>query len=911
MSSISTRLFVIILPVALLIFGFSTWLSYVDARDREIASSMQLLTQDRALAQQALETRFDDLTLAHERARDRMLGALADSQFRFANFDRYFTAREDGTRRSIDALWSGVRTPMGAVSGFGAFVSDDELSSERKRILGAAFSAMVGLVDGLPANVNNLYFFSLDNDLIMHAPLRRDQLAFYRRDAPPSLEFQDEEFSQIVTPSANPEGELRCTSLQPILYDETRSTWTTGCMTPVRSQGRQVGAFGSSIPLDEIFEDQKTVAGGDIARVIVTGAGQLVRHPEYTLQNSAETGEFLNLVETDNAELRELWEALDGSESRGLKQYLPKSDLYVEAQRLQRPDWYVVSMMRGKAVRASAFEATRFTLLAGLLTIAAFSLFIVIFVRRQVIQPIQSLAVRADAISLGQGKPDIQAKADRNEMDSLGRAFDAMESRITSERLRLTRSFDLLVDAIEEYAILLLDPAGTVTRANKSAQAAFQWKESESLNQIFPPDDPGSSPTNDLLRKVAEDGRLSQTIMRARGDGSVFWAFEAIDAILDANEGLVGFAYIARDVTKQKDAEAEILEARDSATREADRRRDLLATMSHEIRTPMTGILGMLEQVRQDNSARSRDRALATIENSGEALMRVLDDVLQDAKADSGTMEIEERSFDTTKLIQGCAELFSPLARKKGLALELDPGAREKLRGDPLRIQQIIANFLSNAIKFTSAGTVTLSCMVRPRDDGRVNLEIAVTDTGLGIAAERLESLFDPYEQASASTEREFGGTGLGLSICRKLAQAMGGEVHANSTQGLGSRFLLQLPLRRDSQAVETLPGQGKAAIVLASSATVRLGAEASLEELGYNVQSASSLADGDLSENTDLIVFEAGSVSLAELRRDFRAAAYIALGQPPQDEQGSALRWISPPVTAQSILDALSGGAS
>lgn len=911
MRSISTRAFAIILPVALLIFGFSTWLSFVDAQDREIASSMQLLTQDRALAQQALENRFAVLALAHERARDRMLDALADDQFSLANFDGYFTAREDGTRRSTDALWAGVRTPIGTVSGFGAFISDDELSAGRRRTLSAAFSAMAGLVEGLPAIVNNLYFFSPDNDLIMHAPVRRDQLVFYRKDAPASLDFQDAEFSQIITPSVNPVGGLRCTSLQPILYDETRRTWTTGCMTPVRTQGRQVGAFGSSIPLDEIFDDQETLVRDNIARVIVTGDGQLIRHPEYTLQNSAETGEFLNLVDTDNAELRELWNALDGSGNSGFKGYLPESDIYIESQRLQRPEWYVVSLMRGDEVRASAFEATRFNLFAGLLTTAAFGLFIVIFIRRQLIQPIQRLAVRADTISLGQDEPGAQTNADGDELSSLNRAFDAMESRVTRERLRLTRSFDLLVDAIEEYAILLLDPTGTVTRANKSAQSKFQWKENDSLGQILPPNDTDHTSINDLLRKVIEDGRLSQTSRRKRGDGSVFWAFEAIEAIFDTNEGLVGFAYIARDVTEQKGVEAEILAARDSATREADRRRDLLATMSHEIRTPMTGILGMLEQVRQDNSARSRDRALAAIENSGEALMRVLDDVLQDARADSGAMEIEERGFDTTNLIQGSAELFIPLARKKGLILELNPGAREKLLGDPVRIQQIIANFLSNAIKFTSIGTVTLSCEVKPRDDGLVTLEIAVGDSGLGIAPDRLESLFEPYEQASASTERMFGGTGLGLSICRKLAKAMGGEIHAESAEGEGSRFTLQLPLHRDTETADALPGQGKAALVLGSSATTRLGAEAILEELGYKARSASSSAEAEMNESADLIMFEEGCILLAELRRIYPDAAYIVIGQPGQAEQETGLPWIAPPVSAKSILDALSGDAS
>lgn len=234
MRSINARAFAIILPVAFSIFGLSTWLSYSDAREREIASSVRLLTQDRALAQRSLESRFDELALVQRRARDRTLAALSDERFSFPEFNRHFPPAGDGTRRSSNALWDGVRTSLGSVEGFGAYISNTDLDANRQRTLGAAFSAMVGLVDGLPANANNLYFFSPYNDLVMHAPLRRDQLLFYRKEAPASLDFQDEEFSKIVTQWANPEGELRCTSLQPILYDETRQTWTTGCMTPVR-----------------------------------------------------------------------------------------------------------------------------------------------------------------------------------------------------------------------------------------------------------------------------------------------------------------------------------------------------------------------------------------------------------------------------------------------------------------------------------------------------------------------------------------------------------------------------------------------------------------------------------------------------------------------------------------------------
>lgn len=899
MRSVSARAFAIILPVALLLFGFSTWMAYQSSREREIASSMQLLGQDRALAQQALGLKFSELEVAQKRARDRLL------QFRqngnLPDFDRHFPAKGDGTRRSSQGLWDGTQTSLGPAKGFGAFVSDQQLSQQRQQNLQAAFASLVGLVDGLPENVNNLYFFSPTNDLIMHAPQRTDRLQFYRSEAPPELDFQTEEFSEVVQPRVNPAGEMRCTSLRPILYDGSGQTWTTGCMTPVRDDGRQIGAFGSSILLDEIFDGSEIVAGPGIARIIVTGDGQLVRHPNFTLQSTDKTKQFLDLTETDNPALQELWRVLQEAGDKKFEGYLPDSDLYVSASRLGQPQWFVVSSLPGEDVRDYAFRAARPTLISGLLATAAFALFIVAFIRRQLIVPIEELAQRADNISLGHGTADGGLPANRNELERLGSAFDAMESRVTRERLRLMRSFDLLVDAIEEYGILLLDPSGNVTRANQAAKSTFGWKENDNLSQISATMTTERSQPAQLLQIVRESGKASQTVERQRGNGELFWAFEAIEAIRDTNEGLVGFAYIARDVTTQKDAEEQILAARDSATREAEIRRNLLATMSHEIRTPMTGILGMLEEVRKGNSARARDRALASIESSTEALMRVLDDVLQHARAESDALEVEERAFDSTELIQNSAELFMPLARQKGLSLELRPAAREKLLGDPARIQQILANFLSNAIKFTDAGGLTLSSQIEETDKDRVTLTISVQDTGIGVPQDKLEALFNPYEQADASTQREFGGTGLGLSICRNLAQAMGGDVSATSVEGQGSTFSLTLPLKLQESGEAALPGRGQNALVVSASATTSLNAEVCLEELGFGVQSMDNLSGSITSPEIDIVLFDpetAGRAEIAELLGSVRA---FSIGKSRGGDE------IDPDLTLPLTVEALS----
>ena len=863
---LSTRALAIILPIGLLLFGISTWIAYDEARSREIGSALSALREDRTLAGRELQSRFAEIEAAQRSAIDRMERELAGGGIAAAEFDRIMPQAADGTRRSADALWNGAATSRGPVRGFGAFISDSALDGGRRQTLGAAFATIAGMADGLPRrSVDNLYFFSPDNDLVMYAPGRSDRLEFYRRDAPPSLDFQDEEFTRIVQPGSNPEGAMRCTSLQPILYDESRTTWTTGCMTPVRTGGRQLGAFGTSVVLDSLFEEGIAASRADVERIIATADGQLILHPRYTLQSSARTGEFLDLTATQEEELAAIWQTISQLEEGSEAAFVQGADLYISAERLERPDWYVISATPAASVRDAAFASARPVLMAGLATTAIFALLVIWFVRTRIASPLERLAGRADAIAFADRDAAGPADAGGDEIARLDRAFDDMESRVTRERLRLTQSFDLLVDSLEEHAVLLLDAEGRITRANRAATQVYGWDASSDLGlaqvwaQVGEPESGrgaqagGAAATlmaRELLAQVAQEGRVSRSNELRDGQGRVFWAEEAIEAITDNAGKLTGFAYIARDISQQKAAEDALLAARDDARNAAENRKILLATVSHEIRTPMTGILGMLEQVRQDNSARARDRALATIENSAEALMRVLDDVLRTARAESNAVQLEERPFDTAEMVRRAGELFEPLARRKGVGLALEPGPREILLGDEARIQQILANFLSNAIKFTASGEVRLACEIVPVDGDDVRLRLSVTDTGIGIPEDRLDALFTPFEQVDASTERRFGGTGLGLSICRTYARAMGGDVDVTSVEGEGSTFILDLPARRDRRGTARLPGTGLTAAIAGGSAIARLAAEAALEELGCRV-----VGDGDDGADPDIVI--------------------------------------------------------
>ena len=231
---------------------------------------------------------------------------------------------------------------------------------------------------------------------------------------------------------------------------------------------------------------------------------------------------------------------------------------------------------------------------------------------------------------------------------------------------------------------------------------------------------------------------------------------------------------------------------------------EFLATTSHEIRTPLNGILGMTQVMLADPklSADMRDR-LGVVHGAGITMRALVNDILDIAKMETGNLTIEAAAFDVCATVRDAARMWEEQARAKGLSFTVDVGGcPAMIMGDAARVRQIVFNLLSNALKFTKAGHVALRVDVG--DDDR--LRVAVTDSGIGIPADKIEEIFESFRQADAGTTRQFGGTGLGLSICRNLARAMGGDVSVSSTVGQGATFTLVLPLvRAEPTAIEAV----------------------------------------------------------------------------------------------------------
>ncbi len=266
------------------------------------------------------------------------------------------------------------------------------------------------------------------------------------------------------------------------------------------------------------------------------------------------------------------------------------------------------------------------------------------------------------------------------------------------------------------------------------------------------------------------------------------------------------------DVTEARRIETELRAAKEAAEAATIAKSQFLATMSHEIRTPMNGVLGMTELLLGTPLSADQKQLADTIRRSAGSLLEILTDVLDFSKIEAGRMDLERVPFDPAATIAEVVDLLTESAARKGLAFQvaLGPGVTRTVGGDPTRLRQVLLNLASNAVKFTAAGHVTLRASVLGEPEDSVRLRFEVVDSGIGVPAETLPKLFQPFTQADGSTTRRYGGSGLGLAICKRLVDLMGGEIGATSSAGAGSTFWFEVPFRRVDGANAPVNARGR-----------------------------------------------------------------------------------------------------
>ncbi len=301
----------------------------------------------------------------------------------------------------------------------------------------------------------------------------------------------------------------------------------------------------------------------------------------------------------------------------------------------------------------------------------------------------------------------------------------------------------------------------------------------------------------DLWNTILSGKVWEGEFLNKKKSGDLYWEKAIIGPVFNDKNEIINFVAVKQDITEIKKLQEKLVKEKEKALIANKFKSEFLASMSHEIRTPMNAILGFIDILYDTNLTKNQKNYLEIIKTSSENLLRILNDILDLSKLESGKMIFEEKTLNLDELISNCINIFSKRAGEKGLSLKYRIGENipKKLKGDPVRISQVINNLLSNAIKFTKKGEVGVTVTLNKIEKNKAECLFLVYDTGIGIPKQQIDKIFESFAQADASITRKYGGTGLGLAIISKIVNAYNGKIWVESKTGKGSKFYFTLKL--------------------------------------------------------------------------------------------------------------------
>jgi len=596
---------------------------------------------------------------------------------------------------------------------------------------------------------------------------------------------------------------------------------------------RAVGVLGKDPSVRMIL-----VAGGDPVQVIASTNGAYRRSPLSALPAALRD----RVLIAASTKKQECWTE-DAEDAFGLA-----TPLDVPAGFGPR-NGVAVIVIDNQPITAAVRDLIWVGIRRKLILIVCITMVALFTVRAFVFRPMAGIRSTVERLRAGDINVRVPAGA-RDEMGELSAVInDALDARAASDQR--------LVEALER-----------VERAARGGDAGlWDWRiggdevyYSTHFKTLLGEDDASMANTGEALRSrlhpddlalrkmalqshLEGQGPFDVTVRVRHRNGEYRWFRETGQLVRDGAGTPQRVSGAFADVTARMRLESELRAAKDAAEHAMQVKSAFLATMSHEIRTPMNGVLGMAELLLSSPLSTEQRENAETIRRSGDALLRIIDDVLDVSKIEAGKLTLESARFELDAAVDDVVELLAEKARARNVRVVAILGADvpQYVTGDVTRVRQILVNLVGNAVKFTENGDITVRVQLVSREPGHLLLRFDIKDTGIGVAPDIMPLLFEPFVQADSSTTRRFGGTGLGLTISKRLAEQMGGAIGVESKTGQGSTFWFTVRLAVAEASTDPLPLRGMRTLVLADHVPTREALAARLVRLGATAQASSA----------------------------------------------------------------------
>jgi len=523
--------------------------------------------------------------------------------------------------------------------------------------------------------------------------------------------------------------------------------------------------------------------------------------------------------------------------------------------------WLLISEVEEDIALASSKEIAINSIIIVLITIVLL-LIIVFFISRKITRPIEILANASQEIANSNSRDIVYVDAD-NEIKLLADSFNEMVTQLGENEAVLEERSIEAEDALRELSeqklaldahaiVAITDVKGTITYVNDKFLEISGYSKDELIGQNHRILNSGLFTLDfwkEMYNTISNGNVWQAEIRNIAKDGHYYWVDTTIVPFLGSDGKPQSYIAIRADITEKVKINNELLKAKEQAEVGAQTKAEFLASMSHEIRTPMNGVLGMLGLLLKSNMDEGQRHQAKIAQASAQSLLTLINDILDFSKIEAGKIELENIEFNLRNELGDFAEAISFRAQEKGVELILDVKNVERtiVLADPGRLRQILTNLVGNAIKFTSKGEVVITASLDVIDEKSAKLYFSVKDSGIGIAEDKIDALFDSFSQVDNSTTRKYGGTGLGLSIAKQLTELMGGKIDVQSKEGIGSIFSFSIDVglsERSSIVIPRVDVTGKSVLIVDDN---EVNLEIVREQLlywGMEVTEASSAAE-------------------------------------------------------------------